>query len=239
VVPVVQELSIKNQKIWFDEELLSVDPTSCFDPNYWHSENNIIGSATGRGTTWFVKLESVKGALRHYRRGGLFGKLVSDNYLFSSWEKTRSFQEFNLLKHLQREGVNVPKPIAARAVKTGLTYRADILSELVPHASDLVDILMVRELSEQEYLTIGKQIRAMHDAGVNHTDLNIHNLLLDDKGLVWIIDFDKCALGATETTKQANLERLLRSFEKERIKRSIRWNKKSWQVILNGYSHNL
>lgn len=31
----------------------------------------------------------------------------------------------------------------------------------------------------------------MHIASVNHTDLNIHNILIDDQGKVWAIDFDK------------------------------------------------
>ncbi len=35
------------------------------------------------------------------------------------------------------------------------------------------------------------EVRKMHDAGVNHTDLNIHNILLDTTKRV-IIDFDKC-----------------------------------------------
>jgi 3-deoxy-D-manno-octulosonic acid kinase len=231
----VRELVIDNQKIWFDERLLSVDPKHCLEADFWHSNKKIIGSASGRGTTWFVKLDELNGALRHYRRGGLFGKLVSDSYLFSSWENTRSYQEFQLLKHLVANGVRVPRPIAARAVKSGVTYQADILTELIPDARDLVAILEERSLSPQQYKNIGQAIRKMHDADVNHTDLNIHNILLDDKDQVWIIDFDKCSFGATAETKQSNLDRLLRSFEKERVKRSIQWTKEEWDWFKAAY----
>lgn len=55
----------------------------------------------------------------------------------------------------------------------------------------------------------------MHDLGINHTDLNIHNILMDEQEKFWIIDFDKCFQQSGESWKQGNLERLKRSFEKE------------------------
>lgn len=56
----------------------------------------MLGSAQGRGTTWFVQTEQLPAALRHYRRGGLFGKLIKDHYWFSQWHNTRSCEEFQL-----------------------------------------------------------------------------------------------------------------------------------------------
>lgn len=227
----MNEIKIKNQRIWFDESLLSEPAEHCFDPQFWQSNNRIIGSAKGRGTTWFIQLDKINGALRHYRRGGLFGKLVSDSYLFSEWEKTRSFQEFKLLEHLRAAEVNVPKPIAARAIKKGATYRADIISELIPNATDLISILKNKPLSKQQYQKVGQQILNMHAAGVNHTDLNIHNILLDANDKVWIIDFDKCYLQQGESWKQDNWNRLKRSFEKEKLKHDIHWSLKEFDYL--------
>ncbi|WP_254657664.1 3-deoxy-D-manno-octulosonic acid kinase, partial [Vibrio breoganii] len=168
-------------------------PEMCFEAPYWLVQNKVVGSAKGRGTTWFVQLEGLQGALRHYRRGGLFGKLIKDQYWFSGWEKTRSFQEFTLLQHLREQGVNVPRPIAARANKFGPIYTADLLSERIPNAQDLVAKLQSASLSREIYEAIGQQIKQLHLAQVNHTDLNIHNILLDNTDKVWIIDFDKCS----------------------------------------------
>ncbi len=168
-----------------------------------------MGSAPdGRGTTWFVQLDTMQAALRHYRRGGLFGKLVEDHYWFTGWEQTRSLQEFNLLRVLIESGVNVPRPIAARAVKTGLTYQADLLSERIPNAKDLVSILQENPLPEAMYQKVGQEIAKMHNVNVNHTDLNIHNILIDEQEKVWIIDFDKCSQQPDGDWKQGNLERL-------------------------------
>lgn len=72
----IQQYRDSNQVIWFDEELIEDPSQPIFDAEYWQSTNKVTGSASGRGTTWFVQLDTMQAALRHYRRGGLFGKLV-------------------------------------------------------------------------------------------------------------------------------------------------------------------
>lgn len=221
----METLSSSNQVIWFDESLISPQMVKqAFKVEYWQQQNKIIGSATGRGTTWFVELPSMQAALRHYHRGGLFGKLVTDSYIYTGNESTRSYQEFELLSRLKEACVNVPRPIAARVVKNGLIYTADLLSEKIPNARDLVAILQENALPKEMYQKIGLEIRKMHAAQVNHTDLNIHNILIDEQGKVWIIDFDKCFQNQGENWKQGNWNRLLRSFKKEQIKRNIHWS---------------
>ncbi len=221
---------IKNNKqtIWYDDSILSESPEQCCDPEYWQQQNKVIGSAQGRGTTWFVALDKMDAALRHYRRGGLFGKLVKDHYLFTGWEKTRSYQEFQLLNTLIEAGVNVPKPIAAKAVKRTFCYQADLLSQRISNAKDLVSILQEKPLPKETYQKIGNEIRKMHAAQVNHTDLNIHNILIDDNDKVWIIDFDKCYQQKDDDWKKSNWDRLKRSFIKEVGKRNIHWNEEEW-----------
>lgn len=92
-----QVRTIGSQRIWFDETLVNDDIENIFDIDYWEDKDCILGSALGRGTTWFVQTQFLPAALRHYRRGGLLGKLVSDQYFFVGWQKSRSCQEFHLL----------------------------------------------------------------------------------------------------------------------------------------------
>jgi len=232
MIKIIQE---NKDYIIYDDELLKENINDGFSADYWKQKNKIVGSAQGRGTTWFIQLLTMQAALRHYRRGGLFGKIVSDSYHFIGWQKTRSIEEFYLLDKLTQSGVNVPKPIAARVQRTWWWYRADLLSEKIANATDLVDILQQRCLSKLEYESIGVQIKKMHALQVSHTDLNIHNILLDKHGKVWLIDFDKCYQQQGEQWKQKNLDRLLRSFHKELKKRSIKWHESDWQHLLHGY----
>ncbi|MDN3614777.1 3-deoxy-D-manno-octulosonic acid kinase [Vibrio gallaecicus] len=231
----MKQIIKKDQAIWFDEALVKEPIERVFDAEYWHQEGKVIGSAQGRGTTWFIQTELIAAALRHYRRGGLFGKIVKDNYWFTGWERTRSHQEFMLLKRLDEAGVNVPKPLAARALKTGVFYRADLLSEKIANAQDLVAVLEKNSLSSDVYRTIGAQVAQMHAAQVNHTDLNIHNILLDSACKVWIIDFDKCSQQTGDEWKTKNLSRLKRSFIKEVGKRQIHWQESEFAHLLAGY----
>ncbi|WP_217518957.1 3-deoxy-D-manno-octulosonic acid kinase [Vibrio metschnikovii] len=231
----IKQCSLKQQMIWYDDQWVSEPLHHLFDTDYWQAEQKIIGSAKGRGTTWFVAMQHIEAALRHYRRGGLFSKVVSDQYWFQGWHKTRSYAEFHLLAHLRQQGVNVPRPIAARAVKRGLVYQADLLSEKIPNARDLVAILQENPLDERHYFLIGQQIAKLHRAQVNHTDLNIHNILIDDQDKVWIIDFDKCYQQPGAKWKEANLQRLLRSFHKEQQRFGIHWQTQQWQSLLAGY----
>ena len=234
----MKTVNSNNTTYWFDEALLQEPIEQVFAADFWQSQGKVIGSAQGRGTTWFVQTQTGEAALRHYRRGGLFGKLVKDQYWFTGWEKTRSFQEFQLLNTLIEAGVNVPRPIAARAVKVGPYYRADLLSEKIANARDLVAILQDKPLPKEMYQKIGAEIRKMHDAQVNHTDLNIHNILIDDQDKVWIIDFDKCYIDSSNHWTFSNLARVERSLIKESKKNDFKKTciNEVYSLITQGYN---
>jgi 3-deoxy-D-manno-octulosonic acid kinase len=212
---------------------------------YWQDKNAVTGSAQGRGTTWFVQYYSLNSAsksnqqwvLRHYYRGGLIGKIINDKYFFTGQENTRAAQEYQLLGTLQSLALPAPKPIAFRVVKQGAFYQADLLSSRIEHAEDLVAILSKGELAEEVWREVGKVIRRFHNAGIYHHDLNSHNILLDDKNNVWLIDFDRGEQRVVSSAwQQANIARLLRSFEKEKNKLPVfHWTKEHWNMLLEGY----
>ncbi|RXJ73502.1 3-deoxy-D-manno-octulosonic acid kinase [Veronia nyctiphanis] len=232
-----QKVILGNTQIWFDAEWVTTEPERCFDIDFWQQEGAVIGSAQGRGTTWFVQFEKFAVALRHYIRGGLFRKLVKDKYLFTGWEQTRAVKEFRLLSLMKAAGLPVPRPIAARVIRNGLFYRADLVVEKINDAKDLVAVLQRSELSDDVYQEIGKLVRRMHDMNICHTDLNIHNILLDGHGALWLIDFDKCGQKAGDNWKSDNLARLKRSFLKEQNRFGIHWQEDNWLQLLKGYGN--
>ncbi|MDT0604161.1 3-deoxy-D-manno-octulosonic acid kinase [Thalassotalea castellviae] len=213
----------------FNEEMLS--------PDYWQQQGAITGTAQGRGTTYFVRHLHDEWVLRHYYRGGLIGKFIHDSYLFTGFNKTRAAIEFNLLKTLSSLNLPAPKPIAYRVKKSGLCYQADILTARIANAQDLVAALSVDSIDAQIWHDIGRCIKAFHQQGIYHHDLNAHNILLDKNSKVWLIDFDRGEQRQPEKTwQQANIDRLLRSFKKEQAKLAeFHWQDKDWQVLLEGY----
>lgn len=226
----------------FNEDILN--PTqaefvqSLFGCKSFENSNRLLGFSKGRGTTWFLNTSTELGinvVLRHYYRGGLFGKIVKDHYLFTQFEKTRPYQEFSLLQQMREWGLPVPRPIAIHIERHLCCYRADIMLEKLDNAQDLSKILQTQNLSAEQYQQIGRLIRQLHNHQVHHSDLNIHNILLDSNGTFWLIDFDKCGIEPAEKWKQRNLDRLLRSFRKEQERLNILFNEKDWESLLVGY----
>ena len=103
--------------------------------------------------------------------------------------------------------------------------------------ADLVALLKQGPVATEVWHKIGQTVRQLHDAGVYHADLNSHNLLLDKEGKVWVIDFDKGAIRSPGNWQQANLERLLRSFNKEsQLHTSFHFVPENWQALMAGHA---
>ena len=114
------EFQQDNQFFLFNLTEKPTEPASFFESAFWEKQQRITGSAKGRGTTYFLDTKDLFGvntALRHYYRGGLWGKFNKDRYRFQSLTETRSVAELQLLNQLHQAGVAVPKPIAARVKK--------------------------------------------------------------------------------------------------------------------------
>lgn len=228
----------------FDEKQIEEFTPNMLTPQYWHEKGAITGSAQGRGTTWFVQYKRKSSdefkhwVLRHYYRGGIVGKLLSDSYLYTSQKNTRAAKEFALLAHMQTLELPAPKPIAYKISRHGFFYRADLLSSRIINSQDLVAILSDRVVSDNLWKEIGKTIKHFHDHNIYHHDLNAHNILIDAQNNVYLIDFDRCEIRATNqgSWQKSNMARLQRSFLKEAKQLSnFHWNMENWRLLLEGY----
>ncbi|MBE0351977.1 3-deoxy-D-manno-octulosonic acid kinase [Pseudoalteromonas lipolytica LMEB 39] len=208
-----------------------------FDAHFWQQQNKIVGAKKGRATAWFFKHEQLTGVLRHYWRGGLIGKLLTDQYVYVGLEHTRVYKEFSLMMHLTELGLNVPTPIAAKVTRSGFIYRGDIITEAVKGAQSLLDILVTRPLTHDELKNVATTLSEFHNRGVYHADLNINNILFDEAGKVFIIDFDRGEIRQPEIAwQQENIKRLARSFAKEQGRNEImHWQQSDWQSLYCDY----
>lgn len=210
-----------------------------FEPDWWRTQQAITGYAKGRGITWFMHYQGHDLVLRHYYRGGFFGKLFTDTYFFTGFKRSRAVQEYQLLLSMLALQLPVPTPWAVRVTRRGWYYSTDILLERIAHAQDLVHLLCQQALSANQWQAIGATIQQFHTAGIYHADLNSHNILLDQANKVWLLDFDKGYQRHGQSWKQANLQRLYRSFVKEkRLQPSFHWQAADWQALLQGYNGN-
>ncbi len=232
----------------FNQALIANFTADMLTPSYWQRKNAVTGTAQGRGTTWFVEYRDSDNnlhswVLRHYYRGGLIGKIIKDSYWFTGLTKTRAAQEFSLLQHMQDLQLPAPQPIAYRVIQNRLTYQADLLSSRIKQAQDLVAILSKNHLNKALWLEIGKTIKRFHNHNIYHHDLNAHNILINDKNQVFLIDFDRGEIRENLTNKaskaawkQANMKRLHRSLLKELNKlEQFYFLDANWQALISGY----
>jgi len=207
-----------------------------FDPGYWKERGEIDGEARGRGVTHFIKSGKQNLVLRHYRRGGLVARVMRDRYFWSGESATRAFQEWQLLYHLHRAGLPVPAPVACCYRRRGLLYTADIITERLMDSVSLAEQLRNRGIPILGWITIGRCIRAFHDLGVCHADLNAHNIMLVGDDSVYLIDFDRGRLRRPGLWCDANLVRLRRSLEKITYKMPPEhFSEADWHGLLDGY----
>jgi 3-deoxy-D-manno-octulosonic acid kinase len=124
----------------------------------------------------------------------------------------------------------VPKPVAARYRRRGLLYRCDLITQRIAGALPLSALLASGTLPAQRWHTVGAAVARLHRAGVDHADLNAHNILLDTKGVVSVIDFDRSRLRAQGAWAARNLERLKRSLAK-----IGHFSEDAWEWFMAGY----
>ena len=229
--------TIADGAIIFDRDYLDDFPVNFFDPDYWEGQGLVVEEATGRGTTLIVQFNEAQWVLRHYRRGGLFGRVVADSYLWTGARRTRCFREWRLLADLVELGLPVPRPVAARYVRKGQRYTADLITECIPNVETLASLLQrTTQLKEATWERIGSCVRQFHEAGVYHADLNAHNIMLSKEGMdVHIIDFDRGYFRPGQAWKQNNLDRLKRSLRKVAGFSERRFGGREWGWLLGGY----
>ncbi len=224
--------------IVYDKNIINQIADECFTAEGWLHAEPVGGElrSSGRGDTLFVGNVPRRFVLRHYRRGGLFGRLVRDAYLFTGAERTRPFREWRLLDKLYSNNMRVPQPAAARFCRRGLTYTADILTVTVEGIVPLSRYLARHRPDADFWHSIGAAIHEFHAAGVYHADMNAYNLQIDGAGRLWMLDFDKGALRLPGPWQQQTLARLKRSLNKiVGLDPKIGFRAGDWERLLEGY----
>jgi 3-deoxy-D-manno-octulosonic acid kinase len=207
-----------------------------FDAGAWKERGAREHGAAGRGRVLILERGGEAWVLRHYLRGGFVSRFVYDHYLWLGLARTRSFREWRLLDVLYREGLPVPRPIAAHARRRGLAYQADIVTGYLTGTRSLSLHLIDYGAPPDCWPEIGRMLRRFHDRGVDHPDLTAHNILLDEKGRAFLVDFDNAALRGTGAWKQAGIARLQRSLRKVALESGTQFDEDGWTRLLAAYA---
>ena len=221
-------LSTDRSVIYFDKSLDTCgDPEEWFDPLNPELQSEIV-QVGGRSAAWYVQIGDQSCVLRHYHRGGLAAKFLVNQYVWTGAASSRAVTEFLMMQSLYEAGLSVPQPLAAGVWRTGLTYRAALITARI---QGVVPLAHVADPVAWEFA--GREIAKMHHAEIWHADLNVFNVLIDSQSRAWLIDFDRARAGYQNPFQRSeNLARLLRSVRKvcPEMERDF------WPTLTNAYA---
>ncbi len=207
-----------------------------FDDDWLESHNYIVNSPTaGRGASLFLKIEEIDLVLRHYRRGGIVRSISEQHYIWHGLRRTRAWREFDVLLAMETQGLPSPKPYACQVQRHGLKYSASLITYFLAGVT-LAERVCTAILPDECWYNIGQCIRRFHSAGVDHADLNAHNILIDENA-VSLIDFDRAVIQFTVSSnrRHKNLKRLQRSLNKIGSSGPAFYNDDCWGTLMSGY----
>lgn len=158
-------------------------------------------------------------AVRHYRRGGAVASLLEDRYLRVG--RSRPFRELRASATARARGVRTPAAVAGAVYPASLHYRCDLVTEVVPGAHTLADVLHAEDGTRgwlEAMTAAGELIRTLGDAGVFHVDLNAYNIVFENRDMAgaWVVDLDRTKIlrRPSEGAKERMRVRLTRSIVK-------------------------
>jgi 3-deoxy-D-manno-octulosonic acid kinase len=206
-----------------------------FDAEEWQRAGAVALETSGRGAVLIVAHGDDRWVLRHYHRGGLVARFIEDHYLWLGLERTRAFREWRLLRRLRDAGLPVPNPVAAHVYRTGAIYTADIITSYLPNTRKLSWFIEQGQVPSDCWRKIGRLVRAVHDHGVDHPDVTAHNLLLDDRADVFLVDFDNAYVKPAGEWRRLGVERLQRSLRKVALETGTEFDAHAWREVERGY----
>ena len=207
-----------------------------FTGSYWQHQPGHQATVGGRGGSYLVDIDGRQAILRCYQRGGKVGKLLSDQYLWLGWRMTRPWREWHILLRALKAGLPVPVPIAACACRSGLWYRAALITAYLEDTEMLTQRLQREKLPSGCWHQLGLLIKRMHAEGIRHADLTSDNVLIDSQNRFYLIDFDQARImNQIDDWQWRPLYRFQRSIDKRNRKLNLNYGEDDWQLLMDGY----
>ena len=179
----------------------------------------------GRGTAPTVSLSPDSAVvLRRYRHGGILGRFTGPLFLGPA----RALAELQVTARAESDGAPVPHVLCLVLWPIlGPLWSAVIGTREEPSAVDLLTRLRRTDSARERHAlsrAAGEAIGRLHDAGVEHRDLQLRNVLVTHDSRIVIVDLDRAVFhrhGRLATrTRASNLGRLARSAFKTGLWRS-------------------
>lgn len=170
--------------------LLSKETLSALVSVFQEKESEQTSRLEGRRPVSRLHLPKIGPVVvKHYRRGGWVARINQKYYLRTG--KTRCQVEYEQMDRAGQLGVNVPEPVAF-AFKGRFLYHSWLITREIANQQTLARLsLLAPERLPTVMASLGRQVSKLVAHGLWHVDLHPGNVLVDDRGRVFLVDFDK------------------------------------------------
>ncbi|KJS32111.1 MAG: hypothetical protein VR64_08360 [Desulfatitalea sp. BRH_c12] len=172
----------------------------------------------GRRSVSRIQLEGIGAVvIKHYRRGGALGRLITKSYLKTG--KTRCQIEFELMVKARDLGVQTPEPITY-ADRGHIFYHAWLVTREIEHCQSMAQLSRTNpDRTSVAMASLTRQVAILIGHRILHADFHPGNVLIDDQDQVYIIDFDKAGTysGSKEELKSRYRQRWCRAVQKHSL----------------------
>jgi len=231
-----QPIEFEKSYILQDDDFTGKLELQHFDPAYWGEQSSTSAVFGGRGGSIKININGQRAILRRYLRGGMAARLSTDRYLWPGKTRTRPWREWAILKLAKKAGMPVPRPLGACVWRSGLLYRAAIITAWIENSETLAQRLLHRPLQKESWYVLGLLLRQFQEHGFRHADLNANNLMINHREKFFIIDFDKAVeMKSLQNWQWIPLRRLQRSLEKIDRQNNLHYRASDWQALIDGY----
>lgn len=223
-----------------DENAIEKLESKHFDTDYWQGKPGFSLVDGGRGGSVKINIGNQTAILRQYKRGGLITHISKDCYIWLGKTRSRPWREWHLLQQASDAGLPVATPLGACVWRSGLLYRAAIMTAYLEGTETLAERLVHSTLDSEVWFQLGSLLKKMQTLGFRHADLNANNLLIDEESKIYIIDFDKGRMmKKLDNWQWAALYRLQRSLKKIDRQQALQYGDQDWQALMDGYQSTL
>ena len=207
-----------------------------FSSRHWENQPGFEFMSGGRGGSCRIDIDGVQAVLRQYHRGGFVGRWLSNQYLWLGRALTRPWREWKILQRARKAGLPVPEPVAACACRSGLVYRAALITVYLVDTEMLTQRLQREKLGTGNWYQLGLLVKRLHAEGIRHADLTSDNILIDSQNRFYVIDFDQARImNRIDDWQWQPLYRFQRSIEKRNRNLNLHYGDEDWQALMDGY----
>ena len=207
-----------------------------FDAIHWKDKPGFSHIDGGRGGSVKIIIDGQVAMLRQYLRGGFISRFLNDQYLWLGKHKTRPWREWSILQQARTAGLPVPKPLGFCVSRTSFYYRATLMTNFFEDTETLAESLMRNTLPRESWVILGRLLKRFQVNGFRHADLNANNILIDNQGHFFLIDFDQAQMMKVLGDWQWKpLYRLQRSLDKINRTSTLHYGDDDWQALMDGY----